>query len=528
MSVIDRLVEAVSPAAGLRRQKQRLALGMLRAYEGGRLTERTSRWISLDSGPNAEIGPAMSRLRARSRQMVRDNPYAARAVSVLAAHQIGYGITARWEDPAAQTLWDQWIQQCDLAGMQSFDALQWQVARSRAESGEVLVRMVRVAPRWAAERGLMVPLQLDVLEGDFLPEDTGGWSDARFANKNVRNGVEFDSTGQRAAYWLRRQHPGEYSSNLTMQEVLDRVLAKEVLHIFRAQRPGQVRGVPDLAPVLMRLRQLDDYEDAALEAAKVQATLAVFLKSIDGLDVGLAPAVAPDPIQLSPGLVAELPPGTEAQFLAPNGAGAFEPYALHTLMSVAAGFGVTYDQLTGDLRQANYSSLRAGKIEFRRMIEQDQWLMFIPRLCEPVASAFIEAAVLSGALPFRPDGYAREWGPPRFEMVDPNKEIGAAIASVRAGFSTWQDQVAGFGYDPRNQVARIAEWNAQIDDAGIILDTDPRRTANSGGAQNAQQNAAVEIAATGAASDAVPDDPAMAALRGALAARLMAGGDDDE
>jgi capsid protein len=198
-------------------------------------------------------------------------------------------------------------------------------------------------------------------------------------------------------------------------------------------------------------------------------------------------------------MATQLPPGLEPKFLQPGAAGPFEPLALHHLHAAAAGFGVTYDQLTGDLRQANYSSLRAGKIEFRRMVEQDQWLLFIPRMCDPIADAFATAAMDIGALPYRPDGYRREWGPPRFEMVDPMKEIGAAIASVRAGFSTWQDEVAGFGFDPRNQIKRIAEWNAQLDDAGVILDTDARRTAGSGGAQNAAQNAAIEISATGAA-----------------------------
>lgn len=502
LNVLDRLIGAVSPERGLRRAAARARFDRVSAYAAGRQTLRTKQWQAPATGPNAELAPALALLRQRSRQMVRDNPYAARAVAILAAHQVGYGIVARWDDPAAQALWDRWIKACDLAGMQSFEGLQWQVARTRAESGEALVRLIRVSPAQMAARRLPVPLQIEVLEGDFLPEDTIAIRDSRFADRRVTCGVEFDHFGRRSFYWLRRRHPGEQAAWLALDEGLDRVPADSVLHIFRALRPGQVRGVPDATPVLLRLKELDDYEDAALARAKTEAMLGVFFTGPDPMDGGgEGSGTQKDPftLDLFPGMATQLPAGLEPKFLQPGSAGPFEPLALHHLHAAAAGFGVTYDQLTGDLRQANYSSLRAGKIEFRRMIEQDQWLLFIPRLCDPVADAFAEAAMDAGVLPYRPDGYAREWGPPRFEMVDPIKEIGAAIASVRAGFSTWQDEVGGFGYDPRQQIKRIAEWNAELDDAGVILDTDPRRTANSGGAQNAAQNAAVEIAATGAA-----------------------------
>jgi lambda family phage portal protein len=509
-NLMDRLIGAISPERGLRRVAARARMERVTAFAAGKPSLRTKQWHASNAGPNAELAPALALLRQRSRQMVRDNPYAARAVAVIAAHQVGYGITARWEDPRAQALWDQWAKRCDVSGMLTLGAVQWQVARARAESGEALVRLVRLTRQQMAARRLRVPLQLNVLEGDYLPEDTLALRDPRFAGRRITCGVELDATGARAAYWLRRNHPGEHPAWLRLDETIDRVPAGDVLHVYRALRPEQVRGIPDAASVLLRLKELDDYEDAALARAKTEAMLGVFFTGPDPMDTGSEGAgtqADPFSLDLYPGMATQLPPGLEPKFMQPGAAGPFEPLALHHLYAIAAGFGVTYDQLTGDLRQANYSSLRAGKIEFRRMVEQDQWEMLIPRLCDPIADAFAEAAMDIGALPDRPDGYVREWGPPRFEMVDPAKEIGAAIASVRAGFSTWPDEVASFGYDPRTQIQRIKEWNAQIDEAGVILDTDPRRTAGTGGAQNASQNAAVEIAATGAA---LPRQPAPA------------------
>ncbi len=70
---------------------------------------------------------------------------------------------------------------------------------------------------------------------------------------------------------------------------------------------------------------------------------------------------------------------------------------------------------------------------------------------------------------------------------------------MRAGFVPQPEAAGAFGYDFRSAVEMIREANAALDAAGISLDTDPRRVAKSGGAQDAAQMAAIEIAATGAA-----------------------------
>jgi capsid protein len=85
-------------------------------------------------------------------------------------------------------------------------------------------------------------------------------------------------------------------------------------------------------------------------------------------------------------------------------------------------------------------------------------------------------------------------------MIDPLKDTTALIAQVRAGFVPQPEAVGAFGYDFRQVVEMIREANALLDEAGLSLDSDPRRVAKSGAAQDAAQLAAIEIAATGAAS----------------------------
>jgi capsid protein len=187
----------------------------------------------------------------------------------------------------------------------------------------------------------------------------------------------------------------------------------------------------------------------------------------------------------------------------PSGGGSHTAFARRSLEAAAVGAGLTYDQVSGDLTQANYSSLRAGKIEFRRLCEQVQYGMLIPMLVRPIAERFHVQGTLLGLWgDAMPKGVAHV--PPAHEMIDPLKDTTALIAQVRAGFVPQPEAAGAFGYDFRSAVEMIREANAALDAAGISLDTDPRRVAKSGGAQDAAQMAAVEIAATGAAGAAAP------------------------
>jgi lambda family phage portal protein len=491
--VLERAILAISPSWAARRAWARLQYQQLRAYEGGRVDRRTAGIRAPDNGANAQIGPYIRRLRARSRQLVRDNPYANRIVRVREAHEIGHGITPRSAtgvesvDKKVDRLWADWAARCDVNGQLDFYAQQALGARTRAEGGEVLVRIRRLTTPQARARRLPVPLLLEVIEADFL-DDTK--TESLAGGGRIINGIEYDADGQRIAYHMFLEHPGE---SLAFNKVTgtQRVLARDILHIYRIDRPGQVRGVTDFAPVLQRITNLDGYEDAALEKARIEACLTAFVTSNADPAGGPFASVAqpggdattPRVVQFGSGMVNFLRPGESVETVTPSGAGQFEPFALHSLTAIAAGAGVTYDQATGDLRQANYSSLRAGKIEFKRMIQQDQWHMWVPRLCQPVWDAFIDQAILSGALVERSDGYRVEWSPPPMEMVDPSREIPAVITAMRAGLLPPQDAVGQMGENWRDTIRRYAEWNKAIDQAEVVLDSDPRRTAGTGAAQ---------------------------------------------
>ena len=517
MNLLERAILGLSPGWAETRARSRLKAEALMGFEAARNSRRNREVTRRDRGPNAEIGPALYRLRASARRLTRDNPYAERAVDILTSHRVGYGFTPRSVtgdvalDREADRIFATWAKRADFTGLQTFNGLLELQARSWAQDGEGVLRLRRLSPGVARNQGLLLPLQLEGVEADFIDETQ---TSASAAGVTVQ-GVEMQG-GVRTGFLMHRDHPGEDWSNIwarssAASNKLERWPASQVLHLFTQKRFGQQRGYPIFAPVNLRLRRLDEYEDANLEKAKIEACLAAFVTTTANPAEGTVggEGAKEDRFReefISPGTINYLEPGEEVETVVPSGVGQFSPLAMHFLMSVAVGVGVTYDQLTGDLKGATFSSLKAGKIEFRRAIDRDHELRLIPSTCDPVWNAVMDAAVIQGLLPPRQNGYPVEWMPPRHEMIDPTREIPALIKSVRAGFETMPQAIASFGYNPARQVDEITEWNKGLDSRGIILDSDPRRSSLAGTAQDAKQNGAVELGAK--RGPATPDDDA--------------------
>ncbi len=135
--------------------------------------------------------------------------------------------------------------------------------------------------------------------------------------------------------------------------------------------------------------------------------------------------------------------------------------------------GVPYTNVTGDLRQANYSSLREGKLEFRRRIEQVQHGTLVYQLCRPVWNRWLRDAVLAGAIDtsdFVDDSSAYlsvKWIPPKWDWVDPFKDRKAEIEAVNAGLKSRSDVIESEGYDAEEVDRRIAADKAREQELGL-------------------------------------------------------------
>jgi lambda family phage portal protein len=464
-SRFERILEAVLPGLALRRTIQRMGIEQARGYDAAKQGRRTSGWVAGGGSANEEIGQGLARIRNRARDTVRNNEYAKRAVGVFSANVVGYGITLTPADAAEQADWKAWTESldCDAAGDDNFNGLLRLAVEERFSSGEVLIRR-----RWRRpDDGLRIPMQLQLLEPDHLDESRHG--PVGNAGNVCILGKEYDALGRCVAYWLFPEHPGEVASFRARSFESRRVPAADVIHYFRKVRPSAVRGISELAVSLMRYRDLAEWQDAELVRKKMEACVVAIISS-DQPDKNLGLAGDKGLEKMRPGMLARISATDEVTFNNPipsSGGGEFTRHQLHAL---SVGSGITYAQLTGDMSQANFASNRMGLIEFRQMVEQEQWLQLVPKVLQPIRRWYQEAAAVAG----RPAGNAAvdKVSMPRKHLVDPLKDTLTAKEMIRGGGRTLTDWLREDGRTLDDFIEeKVAEQKA-LKAAGIVLDTD--------------------------------------------------------
>ena len=449
-------------------------------YDAARIKRRLAGWIPSTASARRLLETDGERMRARVRDLVRNNSHAAAACECFVANLIGAGIkpSSKIADPslraAVQEAWLDWTDECDFDGLFDFYGLQAQIGRAVFEAGECFVRFHE---RLEGD-SKTVPLQLQLLESDMLDM---GFRQSLADDHEIFNGVEFDPDGRRVAYHFWVAHPGEMTvSDFSRAHGRERIRvpASEVLHIANLKRPGQVRGVPIPAPSVVKLWLLDQYDDAELDRKKTAAMYAGFITSPAPEALVEDQDTEPDDgiLTLEPGTMQVLKPGEEIAFSAPTEVGgSYEAFQYRNLLAAFSGMGIPYILGTGDVSRANYSSMRGEIVEFRRRLEQMQHNTIVFQLCRPVWQRWLDDGVLSGVLDI--PNYAAEravvsrakWIPPKFDYVDPAKDVAAEADAVAAGFKSRSDVIEASGEDPEEVDRRIAADKARETALGLAF-----------------------------------------------------------
>lgn len=467
MNLLERTIRTFAPRVALGRERARIALELVeraRSYDAASLGRRTGGWRAPDSSPVAAIRGSLSRLRNRSRELGRNSAWAGKAVRIIKSNVLGgQGLTPEpitEKDSERKEIlgaWAEWANctDCDASGMVDFAGLQRLVMHSIVEAGEVIVRR---RPRRAAD-GLAVPLQLQVLEPDHLDDEL----DTYAAGENqIVQGVEYDGIGRRVAYHLHRTHPGDAIFS-NWERV--RVPADSVAHVYRIERPGQVRGVPWGSPALLRLRAWDSAMDSELERLVIASSFVGFVHDLNGGDVMNSPLGevmqgedAQDPAkgsrqQFEPGTFQNLPNGKTITFGKPEPFEDLPGYGKLSLREIASAYGVPYEDLAGDLEGVNFSSGRMGRITFQREVSTWQQDLMVVGFLERVWDWWSRTAFLAGRirkiLPV-------EWQLPGREFLDPVQETQALTSSVQSGFQSLSGAVKSLGRNPDTVMRQLA------------------------------------------------------------------------
>lgn len=438
-------------------------------------------------GPNAAIDYSADALRAQAREADRKNGIAGVIADRLTANIVGTGIVPQPASTAARALWSLWTDDASAEGTLDFYGLQAQVARNLPIAGECFIRLRRRSP----QDRLSVPLQVQVLEADFVPTDK---NEMLPGGNYIRQGVEFNSIGKRVAYWMYRQHPGDRQIYASTDMQPHRVPAEEVLHIFDAisARPGQVRGIPWITRVLAKLKDLDGYDDAELQRKKTSALLVGFVRRNvpEGMsEDALAEAWGADSsvengvgsINLEPATLNYLEPGEEVEWSNPQDVGGmYEVYKREQHRLLASFTGLLYEQLTGDFSDLNDRTWRAAFNEFKRRCEMWQHHILVYQMCRPIWFRWAALARLSGALrPAETPGVV-PWVPQAWPYINPKQDIEADEAEIRTGLASRSEKATARGKDASEIDAQQAADNQRSDALGLKYDSDGRQKKGSG------------------------------------------------
>ncbi len=457
-----------------------------RSYSGAKL-DRADRWWGSRSGPVSEVARDLEMLRARSRDRAQNDPHGSKLVNALVDSIVLTGIRPTVDTDVEKAnkiydLWQQWGKRPAVGSGLDIYGIQRLMCRTWIVSGEAFAQLVTVSNG-------KIPLKIKLFEPEHVPLNT-------IERPDLASGIEFNPAGEKIAYHILDHHPGD---TLQAPGKLIRVPADQIIHCFTPDRPGQIRGVPVMAPVLMALWDLEGYMEAIRVATRAAATLVM---TVEGGDSPEPPAFLPDglaldgaedglrlvtdsygsPIErLGPGMIAYLPDGKTVKYTNPQPPGNIKEFLAASHREIAAGVGLSYHVLTGDMSDASFAQAKLGLIEQDKHIRAMRESVFVPLVLDPLWAAFIRACVVSGQLP--PGDYPVRWSAPRSQSADRLTEVKASLLEMRAGLRSRSEIIESEGRDP-DEVNRDIALDAQKrKDLGIVSDGDPSQVSLSGALQ---------------------------------------------
>ncbi len=429
---------------------------------------------------NSDIQGGALSIGQKASYYCRNNPNAAAAVNALVSNLVGDSLKIRSLHPDKRVrddihrLWDLWCKSADVSGSETFDSMVSLLCRSWIEAGEGFAVM-RALPDGSGP----VPLGIELVAPEQLPMEYGWMLPP---GNLVRSSIEFGPGGRKVAFYILPFNPNDPFAPLKNTWQPERIPAPDVIHLYRPMVPNQIRGLSVFANCITRLRELDEYQDAALARAKVAALFFGVVTDPNDAAAGLVPGQSGPlaAMDMQPATMMSAPPGSSVNFSDPPVDSNYSEFVKNALKSIAVGLGITYEMISGDLRETNYSSARVGLLEFRRFASQLQNQIIIPKLIRPIYERFITLAVMSGALDI-PDfgtnpsaGLSLDVLPTAWQWVDPKSDTQAEIEQINAGLKSREQSLAERGYDVEEVDRQIASDKAREKALGLAF-TAPSR-----------------------------------------------------
>jgi lambda family phage portal protein len=500
-NIIDKTIEYFSPVRATRRLRARATMAIAGSYIGASKSRCSlKQWSPFGYDADSDTLLDLPTLRERSRDLIRNTPLATGAIKTKVSNIVGSGLKLQsridrgilnitdeaadsWETKTEREwrlFWES--KDCDAARTLNGNAITKMAYRQTIENGDVFVILPRIK-----RRGFPYNLKIQLVEADRV-------TNSKYARdtENLAGGIEKDKYGAPVKYHILKQHPGanrRFAKGMEWQIVPafgGELGLRNVIHLFSPDRPGQSRGVPDLAPVIEPLKQLDRYTEAELTAAVISGMFTVFVESESGdptFDLSdmkdeTGAKTTDDDYKLASGSIVGLAQGEKIHDSNPGRPNAsFEPFVTAILRQIGVALELPFEVLTKSF-MASYSASRGALLEAHKyfiaervwlaenfnQIVYEIWMYEAVTLGRIAAPGFISDSVIRKAY------LGSAWIGPAKGQIDEFKEVKASELRVNIGTSNLAIEADEMGRDwEKMHPQSVKEHNARKD-AGLIVE----------------------------------------------------------
>lgn len=497
-NLVDRFIGYMHPVAAAKRLRARAAIEFLNRYDGASKDRRSlSAWKTLGSDADSAILDDLPELRNRSRDLARNNPLASGALKKKLTWVVGSGLRHRstidravlnlsedqadeWEartEREWRLFWD--TKEVDLARTLDGAAMTRQVYQQFLENGDVFILLPR-----RQRVNSPYELRLQIVEADRIENE-----DMASDSETLAGGVQKDADGAPVAYHILKQHPGAMAG-LSREWIVYPAFGantglRNVIHFYNPTRPGQSRGVPDLAAVIEPLKQLNRYTDAEIMAAVISGYFTVFIETetgagtFDYTNIGgeTGRSCSDLDYKLGNGAIIELASGEKIHDSNPGRPNqAFDQFVLSVVRQIGVALQVPYEILINHFT-SSFSAARAAINEMWKFVMAERThlanhflrLVYEVWMWEAVASGRIAAPGFFADPLIRNAYLGAKWTGPAKGQIQELAEVEAANKRVQYGLSTLQDETAQLtgGDWEQNHPQQVKEHNRRLND-GLI------------------------------------------------------------
>lgn len=411
-------------------------------YSGASRSFRANRKGIMDGDITLTSASQLIDAKSRSRHIIANNSYAATAKQRYKSNVIGTGFSIQFKDNFLQEKWEEFAEQPMAVAGISLNALLSYLAGDVFEEGEAFIRKLVGKNDSALRLQWISPIRCDITKLDSV--------------ENTIQGVRFADDGSLRSYWMWKRSPfgcAQFGNDLL------EIPAEEIIHCFGRERADQVRGIPALTPSLLALYEVDELQDATLVRQKAAQAIGWIIEKSDPMELpAIGQVLSPEllgmkeegmlPLQaVRAGGIHYLRKGEKAVFATiPDIGGNLLGLMEMQLAAIAACSFTTREELTGDLSKVNFSSIRAGLIASRRVLEQHQQFLFLAQIITPIVWTFMRRlALMSGKPRLADKKNFPTITPPKWIWVDQLGETKSDVMEIEAGLKTLEMALAERG-----------------------------------------------------------------------------------